>query len=245
MTSNETLKQRIRNGDEIVGLRVIISSSREAIECALAVKPYDYLYVDGQHTAFAEQQLADFCAMAEDVGIPVQFRILHTREAHLVGRYFDLGPSMIVVPEVVDEQTVDEVVTFAYYPPVGGRSWGGQSRYGLRSVAREYSRLEYATWWNQQAVVSIMIESVEAVINAQKLAKPGIDYIGFGPADLQFSIEQHPEFPLRTIEECISNVSQQLAGTDIALALNIPTNPAERDRYRDTGITMFGEGSAG
>jgi 4-hydroxy-2-oxoheptanedioate aldolase len=200
---------------------------------------YGYARIDGQHEPFSEQQLVDFCAAAEALDIDVQLRIPHTREAHLLGRYLDFGFSAILVPEVMEVETVDDAIAYAYYPPMGRRSWGGACRRGLRSVGNE--RLTYSAWWNEYVVLAIQVESVEAVTNIQKLVKPGVHVVTFGPNDLSFSLEDHPEFPLRTVDDCMRNVADQLAGTGIRLAMGTGTRPEERDKYLEMGVTLFQE----
>lgn len=238
-TAAQSLKARIRNGEIVTALRTDIALDRSRLEGALGRGAYDFIYLDGQHTAFSEAQLVDFCAAAEDLGLPVQLRIPHTRDAYLAGRYCDLGPASILVPEVMLESTVDDAVQFFYYPQQGKRSWGGGARYGVRG--KSIDRLQYAAWWNESAVLGIQLESVEGIVNARQLAKPGVDLVAFGPNDLEFSLEAHPQFPLRTFEACIRHVADQLAGTGIALGLAIVEPAAEHDLYLDMGITVFQE----
>ena len=44
----------------------------------------------------------------------------------MVGRYLDLGPSAVLIPEVMEPETVDDAIAYAYYGPIGRRSWGAQ-----------------------------------------------------------------------------------------------------------------------
>lgn len=244
MSQTNTLRQRIQAGDVLVALRGTITWSKEQLADVWAKGKYDYIWIDGQHTAFSDEHLVAFCAAAEDLSLDVQLRIPHTRHAHLVGRYLDLGPSAVLVPEVMEEATVDDAITYAYYPQFGRRSWGGGARRGLRGVARGMDRLTYAAWWNDYVVLSIQVESVEAVTNIRQLAKPGVSVVTFGPNDLTFSLEGHPEYPLRSVDECMRNVAAQLQGTSIRLAMGTPTLPTERDKYLAMGITLFQENPA-
>jgi 2-dehydro-3-deoxyglucarate aldolase/4-hydroxy-2-oxoheptanedioate aldolase len=210
------------------------------LEDALARGSYDFLYVDGQHTAFSDDQLVAFCAMAEASGLPVQFRIPHTQHTYLIGRYLDLGLSAILVPEVDKEIAVDEAIAYCYYPQVGRRSWGGTARRGIEAQGSQVDRLAYAAWWNGRVVLAIQLESVDGIINARKLAKPGVDYVTFGPNDLRFSLEGYPKFPFPTVEACVRHVAEQLRGSDVKLG--IPASiPGERDKYLEMGVTIFHE----
>lgn len=238
MSATPSLKQRISNGEIVVALRVSIEIERNQLEAALAKSTYHLIYIDGQHSAFNDQELVEFCAVAETLELPVQFRIPHTRHTYLIGRYLDMGLASVLVPEVVDEASVDEAINYSYYPQVGRRSWGGTARYGINTID---DRLGYADWWNQEVVLAIQLESVDAISNARQLAKQGVDYVAFGPNDLRFDLERHPNYPLQTPDECMRNVAEQLQGTGIRLGMAVPTTPDERDKYLEMGITVFQE----
>ena len=229
------IKQRISRGDTLHGVSLPVTTDRDGIEAALAGGPYDYVATDAQHAACDEERLEAFCAAAAELGVPSKLRIKHTDHAYLIGNYLDLGPCGIEVPEVMETSTVDEALSRFYYPPVGRRSWGGGTRAGWSPDA---TLREYADWWNGFGWLCLQIESVEAVINARKLAKAGVDLVSFGPSDLTFSLEMHPQFPLRTVDECIAHVADQLDGSGVRLCHRVD-NPADRPRYAGMGVTVF------
>ena len=239
MSQTKTLRQRIKEGDVLVALRGSLSTTKSQLEDIWSTGSYDYVWIDGQHTPFTERQLVDYCVVAEELDIDVQLRIPHTRHAYLVGRFLDFGPTAVLVPEVMEPETVDDAIDYAYYGPIGRRSWGGAFRRGLSSIGAD--RLTYAAWWNEYVVLGIQLESVEAVTNIRKLAKPGVSVVTFGPNDLSFNIDDHPGYPLQSVDDCMRNVAAQLAGTDIRLAMGTATKPEERDRYLEMGITLFQE----
>ena len=129
-----------------------------------------------------------------------------------------------------------DAIAYAYYGPIGRRSWGGGTRRGFSSGI---DRHLYSAWWNDYVILGIQIESVEAVTNIHKLAKPGISVVTFGPNDLSFSLEAHPGFPMQNVDECMRNVAEQLQGTGIRLAMGTATQPEERDKYLEMGFTLF------
>lgn len=229
------LKQRIRDGEIINGLGVAMDIERSRLEDYLSDDSFDYLSVDCQHGAYSEERLTSFCAIAQDLKLPSRVRIKHTRHAYLIGNYLDLGPSGVMVPEVETGEIVDEAVNAFYYPQMGRRSWGGTARDGL---ADRPDRLEYAEWWNDTGVLTLQIESVDAVVNARQLAKPGVDVLAFGVNDLMFSIEGHPHFPIRTYEDCVKHVLEQLDGTGVRVGVR-PESEGERERALEMGVTVF------
>jgi 2-keto-3-deoxy-L-rhamnonate aldolase RhmA len=237
MPEQESLKQRIHHGDIVVGVSVPIQIDRRRLETILSQDAYEFVAVDSQHSPYHEERLVAFCAMAEDVGIPVQFRIKHPRHAYLIGNILDLGPLSIEVPLVEEASTVDEALAAFYYPQVGKRSWGGAARYGVKG--RE-DRLEYARWWNNHGILCLQIETIQAVTNARKLAKPGVDCLTWGPADLSFDLEGHPAHPFKTVDDCLRHVLTQLEGTDVRVSFRSGT-PDLRHKYIDMGVTVLME----
>ena len=242
MTQAKTLRQRMKDGEVLVALRGSIKTDKNELADIWSTGVYDYIWIDGQHTAYTEQQLIDYCAAAEELGIDVQLRIPHTRHAYLVGRFLDFGFSAVLVPEVMEPETVADAIAYAYYGPIGRRSWGGLARRGLRGlngVPKDLDRRDYAAWWNDYVILAIQVESVEAVTNIQQLAQPGVGVVTFGPRDLSFSLEDHPGFPLQSVEDCMRNVAEQLKGTDIRIAMGTATLPEEREAYLEMGVTLF------
>ena len=180
MAKGDSLKQRIRDGEVIVGASVPIDSDRQLLESVLSKYNYDYFYIDSQHLPLNEEKLVAFCKIATEVDVPVHFRIKHTKLAYLVGNCLDLGPLSVEVPQVELESTVDDAVNYFYYPQFGIRSVGGGARYGLQG---RNDAVEYTKWWNNTGVLCIQLESVQATTNVLKLAKPGVDMFSWGPSD--------------------------------------------------------------
>src|SRR3954462_15517840 len=91
MASAKSLKQKIKDGDIVVALRPSFTTSKSDLDKALSKGTYDLVYIDGQHTPFSDDQLVHITSIAEEAGLPVQFRIPNTRLTFLIGRYLDMG----------------------------------------------------------------------------------------------------------------------------------------------------------
>jgi len=232
----KSLRQRMQDGEVLTAMRGSLSTSKAELAAMWATGRYDYIWIDSQHTPYSDQLLVDYCQAAGELGIDVQLRIPHTRQAHMVGRFLDFGLTAVLVPEVEEPETVDDAIAYAYYGPIGRRSWGGPTRKGF---SQGVDRHEYSAWWNDTVVLGIQVESVEAVTNIHKLAKPGVSVVTFGPNDLSFSLEAHPGFPLQDVDACMRNVAAQLKNTGIRLAMGTATQPEERDKYVEMGFTLF------
>ena len=229
------LKERIHQGETIVGVSTRVTIERDRLEALIEAGPYDFIWVDSQHEPFNEERLVEFCLMAQEMGVPVQLRIKHTRLASLAGAYLDLGPSGVEIPQVETSATVDDAIEGFYYPQFGKRSWGGLPRVGIQERS---DRLEYADWWGKTGVLWVQIESVEAVTKAREFAKPGVDCLSFGPADLSFSLEAHPHHPFKNVDDCVRYVVEQLRDTDATVCFRNYA-PSARQKYIDMGVTVL------
>lgn len=215
MPDNATLRERIRNGETLHVGNAPMDATKDELAEILKQGPFDMIGVCSQHGPFNEEKLWLFCKNAHELGIPVQLRIKHPKHAYLIGNLCDLGPAAIVIPQVDDEADIDEAIRAFYYPPVGIRSFPPPNGYGTDKCLE---RDEYIEWWNENGILTFQLESVEAVVNARKLAKPGIAMLYFGAEDLKISIAAHPNSPFSTIEECKAYVRRQMEGTGIKVA---------------------------
>ena len=84
------------------------------------------------------------------------------------------------------------------------------------------------------------METIDSVTNARKLAKQGVDCLTWGPADLSFDIEAHPQHPFQTVDDCVKHVLKQLEGTDVRISFRNYSHEL-RQKYIDMGVTVLME----
>ena len=229
------LKQRIRNGETVIGLGAPINATREYFRRAMDKESYEFAFTDGQHSAVDDSQLVEFCALADEFDLPVRFRIKHAMHCQLIGNFLDFGAGGIEVPQTETERTACEAVENFYYPPLGRRSLGGGARLKIGASADVRA---YTDWWNENGVLWLQIESLSATLHAHKLARPEVDCLSIGPSDLGFDIEAHPHPPYRSVEECVGMIAKSIACTETAICFRTGT-PDRRPQYADLGVTVF------
>ena len=229
------LKQRMKNGEVLNGRHIPIMTEPERMRSILDEGRFDFIATDSQHDPFNEERLFHFCRLTDEYEAEVIFRIKHTEQAYLIGNMLDLGPAGIEVPQVELESTVDTAINAFYYPQFGKRSWGGVSR---PVPEHHQGRLGYSQWWKENGILWIQVESINSVTNAQKLAKSGVDCVSFGPADLSFSLECYPNHFLKTVEDCVQHVAEQLNDTGVAVCMR-GVQPEDKDLYIEMGTTVF------
>ncbi len=195
-----------------------MSSSREEVLRAIETHRPDWIYIDAQHGPHSEWDVKRICDAAMEEGIGVNLRIDHFRNCYNIGSYLDLGLLGIKIPEVREVHYIDDALEAFYFPSIGARSWGGVGFMAKQRKATE-NRREYADWWNETGILGFKIESIEATEKIRQLVKPGIVYVDFGPNDLLFDLEAHPESRFKTIQDCKDFVAEALADVEVAISL--------------------------
>ena len=234
MIEKKSIKYKISNKIPVFGTMASVNMKKDELTELVENNNYDFVLIDGQHAPLNEDSISVFCNTANQLNIHVQFRIKHTNLAFLSGNYIDLGPSGIEIPQIELESTVVETLNNFYYPPKGVRSWGGQDRVGL---TKKPSRLEYSQWWENYGTLWLQIESVNAVKNCRSFAKPGVDCLSFGPADLSFSMENNPDQNFKSIEDCVQFTVNQLTSTTTSVCFR--NDIGNRQLYLDMGVTVL------
>ena len=110
-----------------------------------------------------------------------------------VEKALDLGTGGVVVPMVNSVEAALILARAAKYPPLGGRSLGGDAflHYGA----------DYPEKANEDTLLLVQMEHIDAVHKAEAImALPGVDGCFVGPVDLALSMgidrhtyEQHPD----------------------------------------------------
>ncbi len=151
---------------------------------ALASIGWDWLVVDTEHGAIDLETLQNlFIAIGATPTIPM-CRVPWNDPIH-IKRVLDAGSLGIVVPMVCSAEDAAKAVSAAKYPPEGIRSSGG-GRW------RYWAGPNYAEEANDEIMVVVMIEHVDAVRNAEAiLSVKGVDACFIGPNDLAWSMSPY------------------------------------------------------
>jgi len=239
MAGQENLKERIKRGQTTIGISTPTTTTRSELEDLYGRDDaYSFISTDSQHSPFDEGRFTDYCLMAQEMGIPVHFRIKHTRLAFQIGNYLDLGPTLVEVPQTETEETVRDAVDYFYYRQFGKRSWGGMARVG---VGDRPDRLEYAEWWNNYGVLWLQVESIQAISNIPRLVRPGVDCVSWGPADLSFDREANPHHPLAGSDDaCVQYAAKMVEQAGARLVIR-SYDWTLRQKYLDMGATVLVE----
>lgn len=177
MTRNR-IRLLLQNREPFLGSTLMLGSTRAAEIMSQA--GFDFLMVDLQHGPFDKATATDATrSLARSATVPFA-RVAENSPAR-INDVLDAGALGVVVPMVNSAAEAAAAVQAAFYPPKGQRSKGGS--------ATAVHGSDYAAWANEETLLMVMIETVEAVRRADEiLAVPGIDLCLIGTSDLSLDM---------------------------------------------------------
>lgn len=170
---------KLRSGRPAVGTWLSLCSPVAAE--AMAGVGWDWLVVDAEHSPVGFDTMVN-CFRAIQLGGAVPMARVPWNDTVWIQRTLDAGALGLVVPMVNTAEDAKCVVGNMKYSIKGQRSFGGSR------VAR-YIEGDYRTWTEENLAVIVMIETVQAVENAEAiLSVEGVVGCFIGPADLALSM---------------------------------------------------------
>lgn len=217
------------------GLKAIVlgltQPSTEAVELA-ARAGFDAVNLDGEHGAFTPESVDLICRVAHGYGMSVTARV-PSIDAWMINLWLDRGVQGILGPHIETGEEAQRLANACLFPPTGLRSWGGGRGTAFNEDAelnaRYGGKLAFATWANENMIVSAQIESKKAYENLDAiLAVPGLMAIAGGPNDFAASLghpgePDHPERQRLTaeIEERARKAGKRVT-SDMTVTLGLP-----------------------
>ena len=173
-------RQRLERGELALGFGVHHLRG-SAVGMLAAAAGYDWLFIDMEHGAMSVQEATQIAIAALGQGITPVVRVC--RDAVFEGtRALDNGAMGVVVPHVDTAEEARAIADAYRFPPLGTRSWGGPPfAYGMKAPGPAEAQAEL----NREILVACMIETPQAVANAEAIAAvPGVDILLIGTSDL-------------------------------------------------------------
>ena len=175
---------KLRRGQPAVGSWLTLCSPVAAE--SMAQIGWDWLVVDAEHSPVGFETMVH-CFRAIQLGGAVPMARVPWNDTVWIQRTLDAGALGLVVPMVNTVADARAVVSNMRYATKGQRSFGG-------SRVAPYIEGDYRTWADEQLAVIVMIETIQAVEQAEAiLAVDGVVGCFIGPNDLALSMGLTPE----------------------------------------------------
>jgi 4-hydroxy-2-oxoheptanedioate aldolase len=185
MRENAVLK-KMRAGGASVGSWVGLDSSLSAE--ILASAGFEWLMIDGEHGPITGESVIHLITATRAAGAIPFFRVIWNDSA-LIQQALDFGAYGVLIPVVNSANDAREAAADAKYPPRGRRSLGGSRA----PIAFGTDMATYGPRANDETMLMVQIETVEAVENADAIAAvDGVDLLFVGPGDLSLAMGEWP-----------------------------------------------------
>jgi 2-keto-3-deoxy-L-rhamnonate aldolase RhmA len=183
-------KLKMLAGEDVVG-RTVSTSNLETMNntycTAASLATADFTWTEMQHSGIDWGDAWRMWAYGSSANCPNRRAVPGARVAYTdereIQHALDGGAMVLVVPTVDTEEEAREVVQWAYFPPIGKRSQGGSQ---VNAVLGGWlNGVSYRQTFNNNLVLIVMIETIEGVKNARKIARvPGIHGVFAASGDL-------------------------------------------------------------
>jgi 2-keto-3-deoxy-L-rhamnonate aldolase RhmA len=154
-----------------------ISSYNPDLYCEVG-KHFDFIWFEMQHSTMSWDEVRRMMLACPGVGAAPMVRMPDALESS-IQKATDIGAVGIIVPTVDDALEARDAARYSRYPPTGRRSSGGGS------FGQVWPGINYRATINDNMLVTVMIETLEGVANAEEIAATaGVDVVILGNNDL-------------------------------------------------------------
>ncbi len=198
---NTSLKSKLKNEELTIGSWITLGDN--SVAEIMAKSGFDWLAVDMEHSAITLDKCQDLVRV---IGLSSVVPLVRVGEndPNLIKRVMDTGAHGVIVPMINTKDDALKAVSAVKYPPQGKRGVGltRAQGYGL-----EFEK--YRDWVNEESVVIVQIEHIDAVNNLEDiLSVNGVDGFIIGPYDLSGSLGIPGKFEHKQVQEAFKKVLQ-------------------------------------
>ncbi|MDY6917838.1 MAG: aldolase/citrate lyase family protein [Chloroflexota bacterium] len=209
-----TLKRKMQKRQTTIGSWITLGHT--SIAEIMARAGFEWLVVDMEHSAITLDIAQQLILAIEACGATPLVRV-EENNASLIKRVMDAGAYGVIVPMVNSKREAEAAVAAVKYPPVGKRGVGLARAQGYGDKFDEY-----AAAVNDESVVVVQIEHIDAVNNLESiLSVEGVDGCIVGPYDLSGSLGVPGCFEHPDVLAALDKVERTCSRQDVALGFHI------------------------
>jgi len=194
-----SLKAELNSSQQTIGSWITLA--HPAIAEIMANAGFDWLAVDLEHSVITIREAEELIRVIDLCGVAPLVR-LSANDPVQIKRVMDAGAHGVIVPMVNSVAEAERATSAVRYPPKGRRGVGL-----ARAQGYGQSFDEYLNWVNEEAVVVVQVEHIEAVDNLEAiLAVEGVDGFIVGPYDLSGSLGVPGRFDNPLMKEAMKRI---------------------------------------
>ena len=231
------IKAKLKQGQVTIGTWIQLPDP--SVAEIIGNSGYDWAAVDIEHGHFSNQTLPNIFRSLE-IGGTVPFVRLSKSDPYCVKGVLDAGAKGIILPNILDSQTLSNCVQSAFYPPKGNRGVGFSRANLFGGEFSAYSRDHI-----NNIVIVAQIENIEAIKNLREILKvPDLDAIIIGPYDLSGSMGITAEFENAEFITAMDLITREAKKANVPMGLHIVMpNEKELDEKIREGYQFIAYGT--
>lgn len=201
---------------------------------------FDAIYIDLEHGVTPLDVTSMLCTTAIGADL-VPFVRVPSLDQPLITRVLDGGAAGVIVPHVDTPEQAQGVVDVCRFPPLGRRSlYGLTPATGYVPTEQEHTQAALES----TVVVVPMIESAQAVENAEKIAAiEGVDLLLVGVHDLSADLGVPGQTTHDDVRAAVETVGQACAATGRAFGVAGVSDPDHLAELAGLGVRFVTAGT--
>jgi 2-dehydro-3-deoxyglucarate aldolase len=214
MITKNPLKAKLQKNTLTVGSWLQLNSPSAAE--IMAQSGFEWLTVDMEHSVTSLETMQHLIQIIEGYKIVPLVRV-GENNPDIIKRVMDAGAYGIIIPMINSAEDAKKAVSAVKYPPEGTRGVGIARAQGY---GRDFER--YASVINQESVVIVQIEHIDAVNNLEAiLSVDGVDGCFIGPYDLSGSLGVPGNLTHKDVLAAISTVERICKKRKLPLGIHV------------------------
>ena len=238
MNNKFSLRERIQNGDVLIGMFAKFNNCNAVEMVGLA--GFDFVIFDTEHANFSRGEIENLIRTADSVGMSSIVRVQETTPEEVL-HALDSGADGVQVPGITTIEQAVEVCRSSKYYPEGDRGSSMAQRsamYGLWDKDEKY--FSYA---NSHSAVVLHVENLEMYEKLDEVVKiPQLDVVFIGPGDLSQAIGKPGQLDDPELAGMIEQIIRKSLAAHKAVGI-FCGNVASAKKYIDMGATYIALGS--
>lgn len=180
MNKYDTLAEKLKNREKIIGTTMIICNNPILLEC-MNRPELDFVLFDAEHGVFDTQNTIGLLQVCRLMGLPAFVRA-QDAEYHLIAKAIDMGADGIMLPRTESLEQLRTAVDALLFPPDGRKGCGGHAQFRSGEAFDDFKKTRF---------LFPQIESPKGIELLPKMLEEYGEYISavmIGPYDLSVMV---------------------------------------------------------
>ena len=204
MTNRGKFKQRLKDGEAVIGISLIVPSP--TLVDVLGYAGIDFCMIDTEHGPLEMETATNMVIAADGTGVAPIIRVSDNDEKQIL-RALDIGAAGVQVPQINTVEDAEEVIKAAKYSPLGERGMSVFTRAGdyFKDGSPGHTDRQ-----NEETCIIVHIEGKRGLDNLGEILKvDGIDVYFLGPYDISQSLGMPGDVRHPTVEAALQTACEK------------------------------------